>query len=1078
MKRTWEAARASFVLFVNLFLMVLVLGTLGGQTLSAEEGPAQGTTQRDASSREPVANNAEVAPQATVQYNAAAKLQNSQLWELAAAEWESFLKAFPNDPRAGRATHYCGVCLYNLKRYEEAAGAFRKSLQGELPAELREHSALYQGIALFDAAQNGKSELHGAAQAAFQDYLKAYPQGKYRAEASFYLAESLYFQGQKREAAQAYRDFLQRFPDDAHVPDVLFALGFCEEELGNRQAALKDYQTLVNQYKEHPRFAEAQYRLGEIYYALGQFEQADLAFRMAGADSHFENADLAVIRLGDTLVQLKRYDEAAAQYATVEKRFPQSPRRTLATLAAGRCLYLAGKYAQAIPFLEQASQTEQTHDEACHWWARCLYKLDQPQKVLELLGSDVLKKAQPTWAAQLTLDRADALFELPERRDEALATYAAAAELAIAAKDLPMAGDALYAAAHTALTLGRIQEAKKHAERFQTICPNHDLLPEVLHVLAECAILDADYDNALRVYDDLLRKFGNHPQANAWRLRQITALQLANKHEEAIKRLEAMLPRLSEPADQAVAYALLGTSQLEQGQLKPAEESFLLSLNRNAQGPEADKALLLLASVYFRQGRTADARTTIEKLVKDFPASSLLDRAYYRLGEYCFAQGDWEAAEAAYRQVIEKLPASSLVPPAMHELACTLIKANRPDEAQKILSQILEKFAKDPISARSRYVLGVLYQQRTQPDQAEQMIRQALAEGLTGADRSTALYTLGLVYIAQKKYDEAIKVLSQVLADDPKYSDADKVIYQLAWAAKLGNKEEQALKEFQRLVDEFPQSPYRPEAEYHLANKLYEQGKYFEAAKLFHNAFTAAQSPDLNEKAVHRLGWCYFNLGQYSEALQTFAYQLSAHPKGALFQDAAFMQAECLFRLGKYQEALAGYEKLPPLESEDFEVLRLVHAGQAAARLEQWKKAREFLETCLAKYPKAPESMQAEFELGYVAYQNSNLDEALKRFRNVASRATDETAARAQFMAGEVEFQKKEYENAVKSFFRVAYGYQAPKWQAAALFDAARCLEALNRRDQALKIYQELIEKFPDSDRVADAKAKLEIIKP
>lgn len=1020
---------------------------------------------------------AEEVPQATVRYNAAARLHNLQSWDLAATEWQGFIEGFPNDPRVGRAYHYLGVCLYNQQQYEKAAEAFRQSLTKELESDLRELSLLYRGIALFDAAQNGKAELYDAARSACQEYLKTYPRGKHAGEAAYYAAECLYFQDRKEQAAQAYRSFLQQFRDHPRTPEVLLALGVCEEELGNRQAALKDYQTFLQQYAQHPRATEVQYRLGEVLYALGNFAEAELAFRKAGADSRFADADLAVIRTGDTLVQLKRFEEAAQQYAGVEKRFPQSSRLAQAILAAGRCYYLAGNYDSAIPLLVRASQSGEVQAEAFHWLARCYLKKKQPEEVLATLREEIIGAAPAPWAAHLRLDLADALYEIQERRAEAIQGYARAAELARQSNDHDLAGDALYAAAHTALTLGRLAEARQYAADFQSQYSNHALAADVLQILAECDLAEGKHDAAYQTYEKLLQGFRTHPQANLWRLRQIMALQLSGKHADVIKRVEAILPQLQDKADQGTAYALLGASQLELGRLKEAQESLLLALSRDPQGSQADKSLLLLASAYFRQGRPQDARTTIEKLIKDFPRSPVLDRAYYRLGEYCFALGDWAAAEAAYRQVIERFSQSPLLPAATHELACTLIKANRFAEAEKILLDTLQRFPNDAITPRSRYVLGVLYSQTNQSARAEEMIRKALEGGLQGTERATARYTLGLVTSAQKRYDQAASIFAQVLNDDPQYPEADKVLYQWAWALKLAGKEDEAVDLFARLAKEYASSPFRPEAEYHLAGKFYNQQDFAQAALHYHEAFQKAENPELKEKAVHRLGWCYFKMGQYDKAKQTFAYQREAFPQGSLFPEAVFMEAESLFQLGKYGEALATYERLKPLDTETFEVLRLLHAGQAASRLNQWEKAFSFFNQCLTKFPSVPEISQVEFEIGYIYYQQNDFKQAVEHFQRVVQKATDETAARAQFMIGESEFQQKEYDNAVKSFFRVAYGFNSPTWQAAALYEAARCFEMLKKPEQAAQIYQELIEKFPQSDRIADAKAKLQMLR-
>ena len=1016
--------------------------------------------------------------EATRDYNAAAKLHNLSSWDLAAEQWRAFIAKHPGDPRVPKALHYLGVCLFNQKQYEAAAQAFQQSIEKGVEENFRELSAVYRGMALFEAARQQKPELYSAARNALEEYLRTYPNGSQRPQAQYYLAETLYFQGQKDQAAQAYRRFLQMFPDDGRAPDVLFALAVCEEELGNRQAALKNYQTFTERYPQHPKVNEVLYRIGEVQYSLGNFEQAELFFRKAGADSRFADADLAVIRSGDALVQMKRYDEAAQQYASVEKRFPNSPHIARANLGAAKCLYLANRYQEALPLLIRATQAPEVRAEAIHWAARCYLKLGQPQQVLNLIDPETIKSAAAPWNVTLQLDRADALYEIPEKREAAVKEYAQAAAMAT---DPAIKGEALYDAAHTALGLGQISAARQYAEQFRKEISDHVLSPDVDHILAECEFAESRYDTAAQMFDELARKYPKNPQVGLWRIRQLTALQMAGKHDAVVKLGQTLASALPQADDQAGILTLVGASQLELGNPKAAQESLLLALSRSGKGPSADRAMLLLAWAYHKQGRTADARTVVERMIKDFPQSTVLDRAYYELGKYCAALQDYTSAESAYREVLQRFPESSRVPAAMCELAQTLLKSNKSPEAEQILNGLLQKYANHPLASWARYLLGTLYFERQQLDRAMQMIDQALQGGLTGNERSAALYTQGLILIDKKQYDQAATIFKQILDENPRYPEADKVLYQWAWAEKLAGKENEAIALFQRLIDTAPDSPHRPEAEYHVASHLYSQGRYSEAAALYHHCYQSGHDPDLIEKAVHRLGWCFFKLGQYENAAQTFSYQKSTYPKGSLVADAAFMEAESLFMQNKFKEALQLYESLAPLDSQDYEVLRLLHAGQSAAQMKQTDRALEYYRQVLAKFPATPEAIQANFETGMIHYERGELDTALKVFENVlenAKQIPDETAARAQFMLGEIAMQQKKYDDAVKYFFRVAYGYRLPKWQAAALYEAARCFETLQRPEQAAKLYQELIDNFPESDRIADARAKLQLLKP
>jgi TolA-binding protein len=83
-------------------------------------------------------------------------------------------------------------------------------------------------------------------------------------------------------------------------------------------------------------------------------------------------------------------------------------------------------------------------------------------------------------------------------------------------------------------------------------------------------------------------------------------------------------------------------------------------------------------------------------------------------------------------------------------------------------------------------------------------------------------------------------------------------------------------------------------------------------------------------------------------------------------------------------------------------------------------------------------------------------------------------------MLGEIQMGKKDYDDAVRTFYRVAFGHgnpDAPKefhaWQAGAMFDAARCLEQLGKQDAAVKLYQDLTTTFPEHEQSTHARTRL-----
>ncbi len=141
------------------------------------------------------------------------------------------------------------------------------------------------------------------------------------------------------------------------------------------------------------------------------------------------------------------------------------------------------------------------------------------------------------------------------------------------------------------------------------------------------------------------------------------------------------------------------------------------------------------------------------------------------------------------------------------------------------------------------------------------------------------------------------------------------------------------------------------------------------------------------------------------------------------------------------------------------------------------------LDEAIRQFPDSPYLPELRYESAWALQNMGQADEALKRYEQVVDATDREISARARFMIGEILFEKREYKEAVRSFFKVAYGYGYPDspeglhvWQANAAYEAARCFEVLKMTDQARKSYQEVLNKYPNSDKVPLAKTRLEAL--
>lgn len=201
------------------------------------------------------------------------------------------------------------------------------------------------------------------------------------------------------------------------------------------------------------------------------------------------------------------------------------------------------------------------------------------------------------------------------------------------------------------------------------------------------------------------------------------------------------------------------------------------------------------------------------------------------------------------------------------------------------------------------------------------------------------------------------------------------------------------------------------------------------------------------------------------------------------------MLGESLLAQGKVPEAAQAFAKALAdpigLSSAELRDAAFLRAAEAAARQEKWDESQAIAERFLAAAPQSPQAAAGRYAAAWARQNLGKLDEALAGYRAVADGPRTEVACRARLMEGEVLFEKEQHKEAIKAFFKAAYGFgekQAPPafhpWQAQATFEAARCFEVLRQPDQSRKLYAELLDRYPDCQQAAAARKRLEALGP
>jgi outer membrane protein assembly factor BamD len=262
------------------------------------------------------------------------------------------------------------------------------------------------------------------------------------------------------------------------------------------------------------------------------------------------------------------------------------------------------------------------------------------------------------------------------------------------------------------------------------------------------------------------------------------------------------------------------------------------------------------------------------------------------------------------------------------------------------------------------------------------------------------------------------------------------------------------------------------------------------------------------------IGKRYLEEGDYGTAMASFRRVVAKWPQSKFAEDGLFHWAECLAALNycyaafqKYQELLT---KFPSTDKFDEVLQRQFEIGQklmAGSRQRMWKvrlfpardKAVTVFEQIIRTGPYSEVAPQAQFFVGLTHERLKDHLSAVKAYENFLEKYRRHPLAEdAQFRIGWNYFQqaqRAEYDQgaadkAIEAFtdFLVEYPRSEKAAEAEAhrealrgeqaegLFRIAQFYEKSKQPQAAIIYYNEVIDKFPKSERAAQAQRRIEVL--
>ncbi|TLV19253.1 cell division protein CpoB [Klebsiella indica] len=102
------------------------------------------------------------------------------------------------------------------------------------------------------------------AMAAFQNFIKKYPDSTYQPNANYWLGQLNYNQGKKDDAAYYFASVVKKYPKSPKAPDAMFKVGVIMQDKGDTAKAKAVYQQVISKYPGTDGAKQAQKRLNAL----------------------------------------------------------------------------------------------------------------------------------------------------------------------------------------------------------------------------------------------------------------------------------------------------------------------------------------------------------------------------------------------------------------------------------------------------------------------------------------------------------------------------------------------------------------------------------------------------------------------------------------------------------------------------------------------------------------------------------------------------------------------------------------------------------------------------------------------
>ena len=771
----------------------------------------------------------------------------------------------------------------------------------------------------------------------------------------------------------------------------------------------------------------------------------------------------------DTLVQSKRYQEAAEQYKKLlEMKLTETESFPIMEKLAS-CYMRDQKWAEAIPVLLtmlQKSWTPEQREQAVVWLAQSYIESDQGAKVVELLP-DMLTKAPK---ARLSIDFNMALLNGGDKmfaaQQDVLAllfynlvlppTRLLEANKKYEADLLAWRGQVLKSGQQLELVVDinrRVQDLQNERTELEAIPDfSEDLLMRIAQAYFSAGRLYEAFWTYWKIYE-------TYPDGKLAEDSCYGAFALAAQLEQDTKAKEAGLKYLSsfpEGKQWEDVSLQLGQVFVRNREYTTAIDYYNEILKVKPEHTYKDQIMYMLGFSEFQDARFAESRQSFQTLSRDFPNSDKASPGLYWVGMTYLFEDNYKDALDAFNRFTEKSTDGKLYQDASFRKAVCLYGLENYTSAAETLEGFLKEFPTDTLTPEAHTLLADCYGAIGELEKALDHYKQVEDCAAKQSQIDYAALQVGRIYEQLEQFKEMEEWFTRYLDKYGLKGDYTQAIYRKGFAQQSQGRSKEAIDTYWQGIEKYGNDPKAMGIDI-IIDAYCEEGRSVPGVQPLEIIRSAALTAEQQKERTRAL--------RFQRALAQIDPQATAPVLTA--DDVPLASPAVLLWMAQVLEktnptlgesaARAAIDNFGPTQWTGEAFLKL---GNFAFERRDWKQAETGFNKAIRTSPMNTVAARATMRLGDVKRAEGHFDEAVKRYQEVlqVKEWKGELWPEAIYFVGESLREQGKDKEAYAYFQRIYVLYPHYKeWTAKAYLRCAEISEKLGLKDEAVRTLGEML---------------------